>query len=1213
MSRLKKIILIIVGVLLLVVIFAAAVLPVIIQNRAVRALGEATGRKVLLEKVSLNPLTLSLSIRGFAVEEKGGGPFFSVGALKIRVSPTSIYRRAVVLSEVVIDSPSLRIVRAEANRFNFTDIIERRKPKEEKPEKAGIFPFILKNVRLAKGSFELDDQVVAGGCKHRIDDLEINLPWLSTLPADMDKEAALGMTMTVNDAPLTIDAKGKPFKKDRESSVKIVLKRMNLPKLAVYAPQPLPVKPVSGDFTVDADIHFRLTAGGGPDFSIKGLARIDELALNRKNEQPLLRLPVLEIHAANVEPLAGIFVLDAINLEEPELFVHRNANGEWMFKELLSFGKGKAAEREAPSGVSNPDKTSTVPPQFSIASFAVKNGRVHFQDDVPQNGFKANVEAIEIAVKNIASRADQIGQYDLSLRVEKDTRLSSAGSFTVSEPTAKSSVKLTGLFLEMGWPYLAAYLTAPLKGVLNLSGDLAFSKKAGISVNNGHLDLEKFSTRYGDGEGIELASLSIDGAAFEQQENRLQIDRINLSGGDISLSRESNGGISFQSLIIPKKDGLREGEAAAPPAQGSAGKNPEAAKPLAYSLKNLDVDKIRIAFTDKGRPGDPRFTLQDAKLSVADLSGPEQKFAKVAFASTFGKRAALQVAGDFIPVPFRYRGNVKIGRLPIRAFEAYYPETFNFRVLGGLLDVNMALDMVLKDGTPAGSFKGDAGIGVFHLVDLVEEEDLLKWRRLQLDGIEGGLGPLRLAISEVSLNEVYSRIIVREDGTINLQELIRKEKDGSAEAKPVDEKRPPATAKTEEKAPEAQPPSEKEKPPDIRVSAVTIAEGTVKFTDKHLPNDFETTFYNLGGRISGLSSEASALADVDLRGNLENHSPLLIAGKINPLRGDLFIDLKLSFSDIELSSMSPYSETYLGYILKQGKLFLDLKYHIEDKKLVSENKIHIDQFTFGDKVESDKATSLPVKLGLALLKDRNGEINLDIPVTGRIDDPQFSIWRIVFHVLKNLLVKAVTAPFSLLSSLFAGEGDISVVFFSPGSSILSPAEQKKLEALAKGLIDRPSLKVSVIAYVDREKDVEGYRNELFERKLKREKFLALTKKRRIAAGESAETMTLTPEEHSAYIKALYAKEKFPKPRDAQGAEIKLPEEEMVKLIFANIKIDKDELEDLAGERADAVKNFLIGQGNIPSERIFEKKDDLFKVPQKGNVPGSRVELNAIAP
>ena len=639
----------------------------------------------------------------------------------------------------------------------------------------------------------------------------------------------------------------------------------------------------------------------------------------------------------------------------------------------------------------------------------------------------------------------------------------------------------------------------------------------------------------------------------------------------------------------------------------------EAAKPLDYRLKQVEIDRFNIAITDKTRPNNPRFTLRDTALSLGGLSGPAPKPAKFSLASTFGKETSLQVAGELTPAPFSYRGDLRIGRLPIRDFEAYYPENLNFLIMGGLLDTTLVLDIALKDGTTTGSFKGDAGLSDFHAVDAVAEEDLLKWQRLQLDGIDGDLKPLRLAIGQVSLNELYSRIIIRKDGTLNLQELIKKEKrEGEAE-KPGPG--PVAVTKPQAVAPATETPvaSQKKEPTPVRIGTVTIQDGTIAFTDKHLLNDFETTFYKLGGRISGLTSEASLLADVDLRGNLENHSPLTITGKINPLREDLFVDLNLSFTDIDLSPMSPYSETYLGYILKQGKLSLDLKYHIENKQLTSENRIAVDQFTFGDEVKSDQATSLPVKLGLALLKDRNGEIHLDVPVMGRIDDPQFNIWGIVFQVIKNLLVKAVTAPFSLLSSLFGGGSDLSVVGFAPGTHTLLPPEEQKLESLIKGLNDRPALKMSLSAFVDPEKDAEAYRNELLNRKVKREKILALARERQAPAGESAETIPLSPEEYSTYLKAVYAKEKFPKPRNAAGREIALPDPEMVKLILAHTKVEKDELEDLARERVEAVMAFLIQRGKIPAERIFQKNEEILKPPEKSETPKSRVELNAITP
>ena len=381
-----------------------------------------------------------------------------------------------------------------------------------------------------------------------------------------------------------------------------------------------------------------------------------------------------------------------------------------------------------------------------------------------------------------------------------------------------------------------------------------------------------------------------------------------------------------------------------------------------------------------------------------------------------------------------------MGRLPLRDFEAYFPSNINVFIQGGSADTTMNVDIALKGGKPTGTFKGSAGIRGFHAIDTVAEEDLLKWESLQLDDIQGNLEPFSLALRQIALNGVYSRIIVRKDGTLNLQNLVEKPKQEAAPT-PATTSAPSPLRRPGHRSALPAPRSRRQAAKkQIQIGAVTIQDGTLSFTDNHLPQHFATTFYNLGGRVSGLSSEESKFADVDLRGNLENHSPLQITGRINPLRDDLFVDLKVSFRDIELSPVTPYSGTYLGYTVEKGKLYLDLSYHIEKKQLDASNSIFIDQFTFGEKVESDKATKLPVKLGLALLKDRKGEIHLDVPVSGRTDDPQFSVWKLVFQVIRNLMVKAVTSPLSLLSSMFGGGHDLSAIQFSLGTSAIPPGE-----------------------------------------------------------------------------------------------------------------------------------------------------------------------------
>jgi hypothetical protein len=551
--------------------------------------------------------------------------------------------------------------------------------------------------------------------------------------------------------------------------------------------------------------------------------------------------------------------------------------------------------------------------------------------------------------------------------------------------------------------------------------------------------------------------------------------------------------------------------------------------------------------------------------------------------------------------PLRFKGACVLKGIPITAFDAYFPEELHLIIADGLLDTNLKVALATAKEGMSGTFQGDIDVRRFHSLDDDVGEDLLKWESLHLAGISGSLGPFSLNLAEAALTDFFARVTIEKDSTLNLQKVYGPKKPpvtgGQAAVQPAPSVPQPATA-----VPPAAPAKK------IAIEAVTLQGGTLVFSDHHIMPEFSATMYKLGGKISGLSSEQMKFADVDLRGNLRNQSPLSITGKINPLRGDLFVDMKVSFSDIELSPLTPYSGTYLGYTVDKGKLFLDLMYHIENKQLTSDNRVFIDQLTFGEAVESDKATKLPVRLAIALLKDSKGEIHLDLPVTGRTDDPKFSVWKVIGQILMNLLEKAATAPFKLLGALFGGSENFSSVSFSPGSAQLSETELQKLAKLGKVLNDRPALNLEVSGFVDKERDPEGYRQELLLKKMKNEKFLGLVKEKKNLPGQTAEEMEIGPEDSSHWLKAVYKKEKFPKPRNAIGFAKDLPDPEMKKLIFANTTVGNEELSQLARDRAVTVKNYLVSTAKVPRERVFEKSGSIFDEPKEAGTPASRVEF-----
>ena len=1216
MTKKKKILLISLATVLALLIFIIAVLPIIVRNKAIAAIADETGRKVHIEKITINPFTLTVTVKGFAIEAREGGPFVSLANLRASLGLASIYKGALVVSELSLDAPSISCARLAANSYNFNDIIERQNAKPKKPKSE--FRFSINNIILKNGSLDFDDRAVAGGRKHTVRNLDIAIPFISNIPYLVEKYTDPRISALVNGAPFSFSGKTKPLSKSMETSVHIDLKKLNLPEYLAYSPVKPPVNLASGRLSISSDVTYRVSSDKRPELGIKGLFGLDDINVTMKGDQPLLKLPSLQIKASHLEVFAKRFLLDVVTIEGLELYLSRNARGEWMFNHLLPQTATTQKTAETDSTTKATKKSAQQQPLVQVASFNFNNGIVHFSDAQPAGGFKETISEIDAAVTHFTTEAGKSADFELSMFLDSDTTFSADGNFSLTPLAISLSTELSGLKLQRGWPYLSQLLTAPVKGTIDISSDATYSKADGVVVTNGKFLATGLSARYGNKDGFDLNRFEVNGSSYNQKENSLGIDEVRLSKGDLSLSRETDGSLSILSLLKkqnpappPTRPATSRVSAAGPAAQ-SAGQKP--AKAFSFRFKKILVDKLTTTFIDKTFEENPRFTLGNTSLSLSNLNGPRFTPATLRFASTFNKSAPIKASGYITPLPFHYKGSVNIGRLPLRDFEAYFPSNLNVIILGGTADTAMNVDIALKNGKPSGTFKGSAGVRAFHAIDSIEEEDLLKWESLQLDDIQGNLEPFSLALREIALNGVYSRIIIRKDGTLNLQNLVQNEEKQADSQTPAPAATKPAEATPAVPAPPLAPAAQQ--PPaarkQIRVDAVTIQGGTLSFSDNHLPQHFNTTFYNLGGRVSGLSSEDAKFADVDLRGNLENHSPLQITGQINPLRDDLFVDLKVSFQDIELSPVTPYSGTFLGYTVEKGKLFLDLKYRIDKKQLNSENRIFIDQFTLGEKVASDKATKLPVKLGLALLKDRKGEIHLDVPVTGRTDDPKFNIWKLVFQVLQNLLVKAVTSPFSLLSSMFGGGHDFSAVQFDHGLSMLPPREEEKLAALSKALLDRPALKVELKGYVDREKDTEGYRQELLNRKLKNEKFLALSKAGTLKEGLQADTIQVLPEETGTYLKAVYRKEKFPKPRNVVGLAKDLPPEEMKKLIITHTTVGDAELQGLAHERVNAVINYLVTKGGIPAERVFQKNDDIFKAPEKETQSKSRVELNAIA-
>ncbi|HYA03723.1 MAG TPA: DUF748 domain-containing protein, partial [Syntrophobacteria bacterium] len=540
------------------------------------------------------------------------------------------------------------------------------------------------------------------------------------------------------------------------------------------------------------------------------------------------------------------------------------------------------------------------------------------------------------------------------------------------------------------------------------------------------------------------------------------------------------------------------------------------------------------------------------------------------------------------------KGTMSLKGIDVTNFRPYVEERVNLILTDGTLSAKGRFSTASGETGLKASFSGEALLADFASIDGTNAEDFLRWKSLFIGGIEYGTSPSRLTIREIALADFYSRFIINADGSLNVKEVL-----SAPSAQDV-------AKQASRDAPKGAVEQIAELQRRISIERISVQGGTINFSDFFIKPNYRANLLDIGGRVSGLSSDAGTAAEVELRGNVDNYAPIEITGRMNLLRKDLLLDIKGNFGGIELSPVTPYAAKYLGYTIQKGKLSMKVQYKVVKNKLAAKNEIFIDQLALGEHVESTSATKLPVKLGIALLKDRRGEINLDLPVSGNIDEPKFSLGRIIIQILTNLLVKAATSPFALLGAIFGGGEELNYIEFEYGSAVIDERSAKKLEKLVKALADRPGLELEVSGHVDRQRDAEGLKQSLLQKRVRAQKLREITR-----GGKPSmplEEVAVTSEEYPKYLKMAYGEEKFPKPRNFLGIAKDLPVPEMEKLMVTNLEVTEEDLKILAADRARSVKDYVLKSTQVEPERVFLVEPKTLEPEPKENLKDSRVDF-----
>ena len=937
-------------------------------------------------------------------------------------------------------------------------------------------------------------------------------------------------------------------------------------------------------------------------------------------------------------------VFDEITLKAPFAQITYGADGNFNFANLLD-------NTPAPPKTNAPSP----PPRLLVYNLNITNGSIAFSDLKRQVPFHTKFIPIDIALTNLTTVRNQDSPYSFVARTGAGETFAWSGSVTLNPLRSEGEFRLGGLKLGQYGTYSRDFAKFEIiNGLLDIAADYRYDSLTNaqdLSVSNAAVHLSNLELKAPDtGETvISLPSFSITKADASVAKRIAHVGLIKSSDGSFLIRRNQDNTINLLALLnLPAKNTnvSNDTNSPIPPATADS--------PWVAKIDEIAFDNYTFNIEDKQPAKPANIKLDQLGFNFKGVSNLSDAPVTAALSFRYADTGFINVDGTATLIPPSADLQITLTNLDLRPIQPYVEQQAKLAITGGALDlVGHARYAAPEPGAPLISFTGDLALRKFATTDDVLFKDFAKWDSMSISGIKFQAQPDKVEADEIKFIGLNTSLIVGPDHRPNLQTILR---DHLATNDAVSIST--IAANTSSSSTSVKPPL-----PDIALRAFTLENSSIHFGDQSLEPHCAFDVQEFGGRILGLSSKPESTATVDLKGKVDARSPFGISGRIGVLSTNLFIDITVAFTNTELTAFSPYSETYVGRPLSKGKLSFGVHYLIDQGALKAENGFYIDQLTLGPKNNSTNATKLPVNLAIKLMRDRNGRIQLDVPVNGRIDDPKFKLGPIIWHVVMNVLEKAALSPFSLLGGLFGGGEELSFVAFDPGQYKIPDTETNKLEKLSKALDARPLLNVEINGSVNTTNDRIPLARVKLDRDLK-----ALWIKEQRDSGKSAtavDEVILEPREHDRLLRKMYkaqfgaykptevdtnapagatnaaianviapptetpgtergasqliakpkplpvVKPRPDKPAAKPGQPAKPPTrselelEDMEDQIVDKMEITNDDFRELMQQRAKVVQDYLLKSGKISAERLFltapKTIDASFKGEDKANL------------
>ena len=925
------------------------------------------------------------------------------------------------------------------------------------------------------------------------------------------------------------------------------------------------------------------------------------------------------------------WVFKEIRLVQPFFRARVNPDYSLNFTDLLKKFSTPATNPPTPSPA--PSK----PVFLAVDKLSVSNATADFTDLTLRKPLHRKFGPLRISLTGLRTDPNKKNPYSFSGTTDAGEKFAWSGYFSLDPLHSGGHLSFDGVQLMKNAPLLENLFQFELKdGIIGLRADYELAL-AGTNftaaITNAAFSLE--SLRLGapgqSNNFFELDSFKIDGVSADTAARSGRIGNVDVAGVRLAVSRGRDAQINLIQMSHPAEPttnvpgGLLFILKAATNAFGALRGSTNL---WSATVERVNVTNCAVQLEDLANPRPVHLTVDDIALSARNLSNVPGSNETAAVSLRWNSNGTARVEVSAAIAPPAADVAVAIDGLELAPLDPYFEPFLELNVIDGKVNLHQQVSMrMASNGLPELKLTGDVGLDDFATTS--RSQNLVKWKSFRVTGISAALPPPEVEVKEVSLVDFDASLAMESNRTLNVMNVLRPgptntSSDASGGAAPAagvqGSGAPPAKSLGLGKQLgamltqmlESHAGTNGSALPKFNVNTVVVSNLAVRFQDRSIEPPVGDSLDHFSGTITGISSEELRRAEAHLAGRIGGTGPIEITGKLNPLHSQAPTEMQFSLRDVDLTAASPYTGKFVGYSLARGKLNLQLNYTVAQRQLKANNTLMLDQFTFGSKVDSPDATKLPVRLAVALLKDRQGKIELELPVEGNLDDPNFRYGKAVMHVLVNVITKIITSPFTALGSLFGGGNaeDVSYQDFAPGSSELAAQNLKKLDALLHGLEERPGLQVEIEGCVEPSADRDGLRKRKLEAAMHQEKWSGLRKAEQERS--KPEELQLLPEDRQAFLQkawsailrtnsaaasdrsrksAVAAKPVSAGPLDRrsiglmQNGQGSAPVSELEQNVLATISVSNEELGQLAAERARTVQQKMLDSGKLAADRI----------------------------